>query len=485
MTIRLAGWVLATAILVGCDGGTGPAPNAARLAFMSSPALVEGQETMAAVTVEVLDQFGNRYTEAPVEVSIELDSDPTEGLAMLSGTRIIRSAQGLAIFDDLSIDVPANGFTLKAAAGGRVAPTSSSPFDVRLTFATIDARGSHTCGVTASGRGYCWGLGLGGRLGYANLGRLSSISRPVPVSGNHHFTSISVGLHTCGVTTDGNAYCWGRSISGALGAGATTESAVPLLVEGGHSFAVVSAGATHTCGLTTDGEAYCWGDNSYGTLGDGTQTDRSTPTLVGGGHTFMDLTAAAHHTCAITIDHTAFCWGWTLFGRLGDGTGGESTWVRTLPNPVVGGKAFGEISGNPGGAHTCAVSTDTDTYCWGHNRLGQLGSGTSVDSSSTPVRTVGGHTFVTVSSGALSSCAVTHQGDAYCWGSIPSTNGTISVSSPVRFAGELSLISISAGESHMCGLTEQGDAYCWGDNQYGKLGNGTTNDSPTPVPVAH
>ena len=43
---------------------------------------------------------------------------------------------------------------------------------------------------------------------------------------------------------------------------------------------------------------------------------------------------------------------------------------------------------------------------------------------------------------------------------------------------------MSAGAGYICGKTPQGRAYCWGENYGGQLGNGTTADSGTPVPVA-
>ncbi|MDA3863959.1 MAG: hypothetical protein PF689_08865 [Deltaproteobacteria bacterium] len=99
------------------------------------------------------------------------------------------------------------------------------------------------------------------------------------------FIQISAGsAHNCVLTNTGEVYCWGFNSSGQLGDGTTTERFTPTLVTGGHSFIEINAGISHrTCGLTSTGETYCWGKNEYGQLGDGTTTDRDTPTLVTGG----------------------------------------------------------------------------------------------------------------------------------------------------------------------------------------------------------
>src|SRR5437773_11781124 len=78
------------------------------------------------------------------------------------------------------------------------------------------------------------------------------------------WTAIAAGQwHTCGLTTDGAAYCWGRGASGQLGNGSTTDSPNPVAVSGGLTFSALTTGNDHTCGLTTSGAAYCWGSNSY------------------------------------------------------------------------------------------------------------------------------------------------------------------------------------------------------------------------------
>jgi alpha-tubulin suppressor-like RCC1 family protein len=75
---------------------------------------------------------------------------------------------------------------------------------------------------------------------------------------------------TCGVTTAGAAYCWGRNFWGQFGNGTLTDSSTPIPTSGGLTFLSLTAGYYHTCGVTPDGAAYCWGANGYGELGTGT-----------------------------------------------------------------------------------------------------------------------------------------------------------------------------------------------------------------------
>jgi alpha-tubulin suppressor-like RCC1 family protein len=120
-------------------------------------------------------------------------------------------------------------------------------------------------------------------------GALATTQRNTPVAvqqGGVTWVSIAAGNgHTCGLTSGGAAYCWGRNWSGRLGDNSTTERDTPVAVQqGGVTFASITGGADHTCGLTSGGAAYCWGDNSSsnGRLGDNTMTQRLTPAAVGG-----------------------------------------------------------------------------------------------------------------------------------------------------------------------------------------------------------
>jgi alpha-tubulin suppressor-like RCC1 family protein len=105
---------------------------------------------------------------------------------------------------------------------------------------------------------------------------------PVAVSGGLVFMSlVAGGTHTCGLTISGAAYCWGDNLNGQLGNGTSENwSATPGPVSGGLVFTGLIVGASHTCGITNNGVARCWGWNVTGQLGDGSTIDRATPTVV-------------------------------------------------------------------------------------------------------------------------------------------------------------------------------------------------------------
>ncbi|UCF19224.1 MAG: chromosome condensation regulator RCC1 [Gemmatimonadota bacterium] len=247
-----------------------------------------------------------------------------------------------------------------------------------LRFDAVAGGGLHTCGL-ASGRAYCWGSGSSGQLGNSESGVRTLYTAPVPVSGNLGFVSLSaLGSHTCGITVDGTAYCWGSDAAGTLGTLASETcpdglsnllpcSAVPVPVVFPLAFTAVSAGVAHTCALAINGAAYCWGRNLLGQLGDGTNLSSPVPRPVSGGLQLVHIRVGNSHSCGLTAAGSAYCWGGNHRGQLGNG----STLDASEPAPVSGGIDFVELS--VGGAHTCGRDSAGLVYCWGQNGDGELG----------------------------------------------------------------------------------------------------------------
>jgi len=383
---------------------------------------------------------------------------------------------------------PAAPTTGPAASTGPTAPAT-------VAFASVSAGYSHTCGLTIRGAAYCWGDNSDGELGDGTTA--FSSTTPVPVAGELTFATVSAGFsHTCGVTTAGALYCWG---GGYIPLG---DSSTPVVVAPGLIFAAVSVGLFHACGVTTAGAAYCWGEGGSGELGDGTTaSSRTTPARVAGGLTFASVSAGVYTSCGVTTTGVAYCWGENVLAGLGTGTsaGPEQCYAlyscSTVPVAVTGGRRFRQVDAKVYAA--CGVTTSGTAYCWGSDLNDDLGFGTktgpeqcawdennSFPCSRVPFVVPGAPNLVSLSDADTYTCGLTSTGVAYCWGYPQNVGNLLSNTAPVAVPGGLTFATLSAGPYSTCGVTTAGVAYCWGDNSSGELGDGTTTFSSVPVKVA-
>lgn len=348
------------------------------------------------------------------------------------------------------------------------------PVSGGLTFSLVSAGGHHTCGLTAAGAAYCWGWARAGRLGVESSTAASTCvpdslwlgmcsNTPMMVGGALTLSTLSAGVgsgspefgHTCGLISNGRAYCWGENGYGQLGGGSSdlSDHAVPAPAAGALTFVALHLGTTHTCGLTSTGTTHCWGYNVLGQLGNGSTAASLTPVSVAGGHAFVALNGGAWHTCGLTAAGAAYCWGSNYYGQLGHGASAPQDPLKdfsAVPVAVTGGLTFAALTG--GGFHTCALTSAGSAHCWGMNRFGALGIGDNAG----PDRCLRGIL-------GEQSCGRT----------------------PLAVAGGLSFTSLSAGGMHTCGLTTNRVAYCWGPA--GPIGDGSSTlvgNSGVPVKVA-
>jgi hypothetical protein len=262
--------------------------------------------------------------------------------------------------------------------------------------------GSHACGVSNDNAIYCWGT----NALVDTSGKTASLAKtPTKLPSDIAWSQVSPGAsHTCATTQDGTAYCWGLNTSGQLGIRSdTTLIYRPATVYGDFRFMSIVSGSNHTCALTLDRTALCWGNNSFGQLGDGTTTNRVAPTIVGGGISFQSIGAGEPWSCGLSVAGKAYCWG----GLQGVG-------VSSAPHLYTTTQTFTSMS--VGAFHACALTADGSAYCWGNNQFGQLGD-SSVVSRTDPTQVAGGLHFTSISAGVAHTCGKTTDGSVACWGS--------------------------------------------------------------------
>jgi|GEM_PF-1344251 len=303
---------------------------------------------------------------------------------------------------------------------------------------TVAVGTDHSCTLTNDGNAWCWGRNRFGQLGdnsvSAKSTRASLVSKPSVAA----FTSIATSSsHTCARMSDGSAWCWGDNNSGQLGDGTTTNSAGAVQVTTDISntllsnVSVISVGNNASCALKSDRTVWCWGDNNEGQLGDRTTNNSSFAVQVKKfDNTALNnvtaLSVGTDHACAVISDGSAWCWGDNSDGATGAGATVASQGAVRVLK-AVNVPLTGATAISAGTSHTCALLSDKTVWCWGLNTYGQLGSGSTITS------------FVAIPTG-LTNIAILGQ---------------------------------SSG-NHTCAVSVINILSCWGANTYGQLGDGTT-----------
>ena len=290
-----------------CGTETAP-PTAQHLALVGDtvPAALPGDTLPRRVAVIVVDDQGEPQsgvavtwsTDAPY-ATVTPDSSLTDRfgkarttgrLGIGSGTQHLRAS--VALYGE-SLDIPVR------------------PLPVLHAEHLMHGHpGRQMCALDADGRAWCWGDNRLGELGSLAEPLGGASTTPVPVAGDHRFTALSGGLGTsCGIDRARELWCWGWNNNGVFGDGTETSSATPEPAASGLRLESVSVAsdAGATCGITTIGDAFCWGK---GVLGDGSDEQVSaSPVRVAGGYHWISLSTLGTYTCGVPDDQVVRCWG--------------------------------------------------------------------------------------------------------------------------------------------------------------------------------
>ena len=253
-----------------------------------------------------------------------------------------------------------------------------------------------TAVLKSDGSVWTTGLNNNGQLGD---GTITNRTKPVRVKVNNkeyltNIVKISAGTDHCiALSKTGEVYAWGLNDAGQLGNGTTTRNVYAnkvldsrgntnlnkvIDISSGHKFSIV---------LLENGDVYGFGRNAYGELGTLNNANRILATKMDGIANAVKVQANSNSSSIQIGNGTVWTTGYNNYGTLGQNasnTGSSAaTQGRTAANPVVNPTRNGilkNIVKTVTGLHqTIVLTEDNKVYVWGYNNYGQLGTGNTTN----------------------------------------------------------------------------------------------------------
>jgi alpha-tubulin suppressor-like RCC1 family protein len=217
------------------------------------------------------------------------------------------------------------------------------------------------------------------------------------------------------------------------------------------------------------------------------------PTPAPAGRIIIGTLQNSIHTIVVSSNGTVYTTGSNEYGQLGNNSTTNSRVPQNISNfGSLVGKRIIAVSGSY--YHSVALDSTGRVHAWGNNS-GQLGNN-STTQSNIPIDISGfgslnGKRIVAIACGGVYTLALDSTGRVHAWGynnyGQLGNNSTNNSSIPIDISGFGSLngkriVAIACGWMHSIVLDSTGRVHAWGNNDHGELGIGNTN-SPQKTPI--
>jgi len=466
----------------GGGGGGGTTDTGTGTTDTAPPALVSTTPT-GTTNVSVNSLFCATFSEKLEPLSL------TSSNVHIAGVEANLSSKCSSVCVDPTSDLSSNTtYTLTIngvtdIAGNLLASPYSFSFITSSPVKAIAGGFNHTIALKTDGTVWTWGSNEFGKLGD---GTTTQRTTPVQVNGLTNVAAIAGGYsHTIALKTDGTVWTWGNNNNGQLGDGTQTQRIAPVQVSGLTNVAAIAAGYSHSLALKTDGTVWSWGNNNDGQLGDGTQTQSLSPVRVSGLTNVKAIAAGYYltadimyqhsHSLALKNDGTVWTWGDNAYGQLGDGTTTQSS----TPVQASGLTTISAIAGGYG--RSFALKNNGTLWVWGDQRTGTVCAGCAPVDFTLPRQIQADVPNISAIASSGHGVALKIDGTVKTWG-YQSFDGAGTIGITGLGDGTITNVSaVAAGNTYTIALKNDGTVWTWGSNNYGQLGDGTTTSSDAPV----
>jgi alpha-tubulin suppressor-like RCC1 family protein len=340
-------------------------------------------------------------------------------------------------------------------------PTPTAVSGISGAIVQIATSNSDGYALTSRGVVWAWGVNVYGELGRGRTSPYATRAVKVEFPSGTKIVTLANPMPFDGalaIDSHGHVWGWGLNVGSDLCLSGIEELRPVQL---GLSDVTLATGAlTHSL-FDSDGRVYACGSAAFGALGNGATDSEPTPTPVVGLPSTARvtvLTSSWGDAGALLNNGAYYNWGYNNAGQLGDGsTVDSSVPVRVeLPAPVR--QVFQGGSGAMNG-QTIAILTNGSVWAWGNNQKGQLGNGTKASSDvPVPVDVPKGVTFVKVNSGGYANYAIDRSGRLWAWGG--NRNGQLGTGAGARNEIHpvdvgIHVIQVSSTASNVAALQER------------------------------
>ncbi len=289
--------------------------------------------------------------------------------------------------------------------------------------------------------------------------------------------------HGIALAMDGSVWTWGSNINGQLGDGTTTDRQAPVKISGLTDVIDVKVNYNTSYVLKSDGTVWAWGKNTSGEIGDGTYTDRHAPVQITSLSNMTQIEPIGNWVVALKGDGTVWSWGYNGYGQLGNDSMAENSNVPVQATGLTGvQKVFGEFE------TAYAIKTNGTVWGWGYNYYGQVGNGTTGFYQRTPVQATGITTATDLHAGLYHVVVKLSDNTLMAWGKndegAVGDGTTTNRTTPVPVNGLTDIVKVEAAtSSHNLALKSDGTIWAWGRNEAGTIGDGTNIQRNSPVQI--